>query len=159
MKMTEPIAVRIRQGIIYGLVMALILFFLKWLEWKFLIVDHSIDIYIGAIALSFTVLGIWIANQLFHRRVKTLIVEKEVVVRDNGPFVVDQAALARLELTNRELEVLQLMAKGMSNADIGEALFISLSTVKTHASKVLAKLEVKSRVQALDKARKLRLIP
>lgn len=151
--------VKAKELVIYGVVMAVVLVFLKWLEWKFLIVGNAIDLYVGLIALSFTALGVWIANQLIDRRVKTIIVEKEIPVRDVGPFSPDLAALEKLELTSREWEVLQLMAKGLSNADIGLQLFISLSTVKTHASKVLAKLDVKSRVQALDKARRLRLIP
>ena len=140
---------------LYGIGLSSMLFLLRWMEWKFLVLDYAIDIYIGLIACLFTALGIWIALKLNKPKVKTLFVEKEIYVSD---FTVDARELERLNLRPRELQVLQMMARGLSNAEIGEQLFISLSTVKTHVSGLFEKMEVKSRTQAIDKAKKLRII-
>ena len=140
--------------LLYGLIMAVLVFVLKWLQWKFLIVDNSIDIYIGLIAIFFTVLGIWIATQLVKPKIKTVIVEKEVPEK----FSVNQTELEKLNLSNREYEVLQLMAKGYSNAEIAESLFLTVSTIKTHTSNLFLKMDVKSRTQATDKAKRLKII-
>jgi len=144
-----------KHVVLYGLGLAVMLFLLRWMEWKFLIVDYAIDIYIGMIAVLFTALGIWIALKLTKPKVKTMIVEKEIYVSN---FSIDARELERLNLRPRELEVLQMMSRGMSNAEIGEQLFISLSTVKTHVSGLFEKMEVRSRTQAIDKAKKLRII-
>ncbi len=129
-------------------------FILKLIQWKFLLVDNAIDIYIGLIAVFFTVLGIWIATQLIKPKVKTVVVEKEVPEK----FAVNETELKKLNLSNREYEVLQLLAKGHSNNDIAESLFISLSTVKTHVSNLYSKMGVKSRIQAVEKAKRLKII-
>lgn len=146
-------AAKYKHIILYGISMSVVLFLLKWMEWKFLIVDNAIDIYIGLIACVFTALGIWIAVKL--TKPKTLIVEKEIYV---STFEIDQSALEALNLRPREFEILQLMSKGKSNAEIGEQLFISLSTVKTHISNLFEKLDVKSRTQAIEKAKRIRII-
>lgn len=138
----------------YGLILAVLIFVLKWLQWKFLIVDHALDIYLGLLALFFTALGVWVATQLIKPKTKTIIIEKEVA----GSFSVNQIELTKLNLSLREYEVLQLLAKGCSNADIASQLFLSLSTIKTHVSNLYAKMEVKSRTQALEKAKRLNII-
>jgi ATP/maltotriose-dependent transcriptional regulator MalT len=71
----------------------------------------------------------------------------------------NQKELQNLGLSKREMEVLQLMAEGLSNHEIASRLFVSLNTIKTHSSKVFEKLEVNRRTQAVDKAKKLSLIP
>lgn len=147
-----------RSIIIYSVLMAVLVFALKWLQWKFLIVDNSLDIYIGLIALFFTILGVWIATQLVKPKVQTVVVEKEVYVSQPNGFTINEAELKKLNLSNREYEVLQLLAKGYSNADIARNLFLSLSTVKTHVSNLFIKMDVKSRTQTIDKARTLRII-
>jgi|SRR5690606_3952621 len=149
---------RIRHILLYGLILAVLVFLLKWLQWKFLIVDHSIDIYIGLIAVFFTGLGIWVSAQMTKPKTQTIVVEKEIIVRQHGPFVLDQEVLKRLDLTSREYEVLQLLAKGCSNADIADRLFLSLSTIKTHVSNLFVKLNVENRTQAVNKARDLNII-
>lgn len=148
----------LRHIILYGFLLAALVLILKWVQWKFLIVDNAIDIYIGLIALFFTGLGIWGATQLYNPKTETVIVEKEIFITPSE-FSVDENQLRELGLTNREYEVLQLLGKGYSNAQIAEALFLSLSTIKTHVSNLYLKLDVKSRTQALDKAKKLRIIP
>lgn len=134
--------------------MAALVFLLKWLEWKYWISGNSIDIYIGLVAVLFTLLGIWVANQITTPQV----VEKEVVVHVAEKNVMNEAALEKLGLTQREYEVLQLMAKGFTNAEIADRLFLSVSTIKTHASNVFVKMDVKNRTQAMEKANRLKIL-
>lgn len=147
-----------RHIILCGLLLAILVFMLKWLQWKFLIVDNSLDIYMGCIAVFFTILGVWIATQLVKPKVQTVIVEKEVYVSRADELTINETELKKLNLSNREYEVLQLLTKGYSNADIAESLFLSLSTVKTHVSHLFVKMDVKSRTQAIEKAKRLKII-
>lgn len=147
-----------RHALLYGLILAVLVFALKWLQWKFVLVDNAIDIYIGAIALFFTILGIWVASHIMKPKVETLIVEKEIIVQPPEVFTLNTAELQKLNLNNREYEVLQLMAKGHSNADIAANLFLSVSTIKTHVSNLYFKMDVKSRTQAITKAKQLKII-
>lgn len=142
---------------VYGLSIAVLVFLLKWLQWNFLIVDNSLDIYIGLIAVFFTVLGIWIALQLTRGRKPAVEVLKQERVVETEPAPIDQVELEKLKLTPREYEVLQLMVKGHSNAEIAESLFLSLSTIKTHASNLFVKMDVTSRTKAIEKAKRLRI--
>lgn len=145
--------------IIYSVSLAFLLFLLKWLELRFIIFDHSFEIYIGFIAVIFTALGIWLALKLSKPKIKTVVVEKEVYIARNENFLLDTSLVARLELSKRELEILNLLAQGHSNQEIASKLFVSLSTVKTHIQNLYEKLEVKRRTQAVEKARSLNLIP
>jgi DNA-binding NarL/FixJ family response regulator len=147
-----------KRLILYGITMALLLFLLKWLELRFVIVDHALEVYVGAIALIFTGLGIWLALKLTKPKVETVVVEKQVYLNNNA-FQLNTAALEELSLSKRELEVLQLMAEGFSNHEIAEKLYVSLSTIKTHSRNLFDKLGVARRTQAIDKAKKLSLIP
>ena len=151
-----------RHAILYGVCMAILLILLKWLELRFVIVDHAFEIYIGAIAAIFTGLGIWVALKLSKPKVHTVVVEKEVYVQPvatNGHFVLNEVELNKLGISKRELEVLQLIAEGLSNQEIAARLFVSLNTVKTHSSRLFEKLDVKRRTQAIEKAKRLSLIP
>jgi DNA-binding CsgD family transcriptional regulator len=146
-----------KQNILYGVALAALLLLLNWLEWRFVIIDNAFEIYAGAIAVIFTGLGIWLALKLITPKVKTVVVEKQVFT---GPvFVLNEAELNNLRLSNRELEVLTLMADGLSNQQIAERLFVSLNTIKTHTSNLFLKLEVERRTQAIEKAKRLNLIP
>ncbi|HEV3411586.1 MAG TPA: LuxR C-terminal-related transcriptional regulator [Puia sp.] len=147
---------RHRYIILYGASLALLLFLLKWLEWRYLIMDHAIELYSGAIAVIFTGLGIWLAIKLARPKLQTVIVEKEVYVKEPG--TVNEKELARLGLSARELEVLQLMAEGLSNQEIAARLFVSLNTIKTHSANIFEKLDVRRRTQAIDKAKRLNII-
>ena len=144
-----------REIIYYGLALALLLFLMQWLQYKFLLLNNATDIYVGIIALFFTILGFWLALKITKPKVKEIIVEKEVSV--NNPMI-DEKKITELGLSSRELEILTLLARGMSNKEIANALFISLSTVKTHTSNVFGKLNVKRRTQAIEIARQLNLI-
>lgn len=150
-----------RHFLLYGAAMAVLVFALKWLQWKYLVHDHAIEVYIGLVAVLFTGLGGWVAIQLAGPRVRTVVVEKEVPVPVPmpGEEQVNEAELAKLDLTTREYEVLCLVASGCSNAEIAERLFLSVSTIKTHVSNLLVKLDVKNRTQAAEKANRLRLMP
>jgi DNA-binding CsgD family transcriptional regulator len=147
-----------RHIILYGLILAILVFVLKWMQWKFLIVDNAFDIYAGLIAIFFTILGIWVATQLAKPKVETIIVEKEILVMQPEDFTINETELKKLNLNNREYEVLQLLAKGHSNSDIATNLFLSLSTIKTHVSNLYLKMDVKSRTQAITKAKQLKII-
>lgn len=144
---------------LYGASLAVLLFLLRWLELHFLIMDHAFEIYIGAIAMIFTALGIWLALKLARPKVRTVVVEKEVYINNGSAFILNEAALDQLNLSKRELEVLQLMAEGLSNQEIAGRLFLSLPTIKTHAGRLFEKLDVKRRTQAIEKAKRLQIIP
>ena len=148
----------IKHIILYGLILAVLVFSLKWLQWKFLIVDNSIEIYIGLIAVFFTILGVWVATQLMKPKIQTIVLEKEVFLSQPEQFTVNETELKKLNLSSREYEVLLLLAKGYSNADIANNLFLSVSTVKTHVSNLFLKMDVKSRTQTIEKAKRLKII-
>lgn len=138
-----------RTIVIYGTVLAVLVFLLKFVEYRFLVRDLSIEFYIGAVAVLFTVLGIWAGRKLTRKKVVTV-----------GPaFVLNEVELQRLGISKREHEVLGLMAQGLSNQEIADHLFVSLNTVKTHTSNLFLKLEVSRRTQAVQRGKQLRLIP
>ncbi|MHA4896353.1 helix-turn-helix transcriptional regulator [Pedobacter sp. PWIIR3] len=154
-----PLAIlrRNKQNILYGLSLALLLFLLKWLEWRFAIMNHSLEIYAGGIALIFTGLGVWLALKLVKPKVNTIVIEKTIT--SDPIFRLNEAELSKLRISSRELEVLQLMAQGRSNKEIADSLFVSLNTIKTHSNNLFLKLEVERRTQAVEKAKRLHLIP
>jgi len=156
--MTVNFLTKNKLVILYGCSMAILLFLLKWLELKFIIINNSFEIYAGVIAIIFTGLGIWLALKLTKPKKETIIIEKEIYVSTPSEFTLNEKELTKLEISKRELEVLQLMAKGMSNREIAETLFISLNTIKTHSSNLFVKLDVKRRTQAIEKAKHLKII-
>lgn len=144
--------------VLYGISLAILLFLLKWLEFQFLIRDHALEVYIGAIAVIFTALGIWLALKLARPKIQTVVVEKEVYKTSAPDFSTNEEEMAKLGLSKRELEVLQLIAEGLSNQEIAARLYVSLNTIKTHSSRIFEKLDVKRRTQAIEKAKRLNLI-
>lgn len=149
--------IRYRTILLTGLSLAAMLVLLRWLELRFLVLDHAIEVYIGAIAVLFTGLGVWLALKL--TKPKTVIVEREVLVSSTLDFQLNERALNELGISKRELEVLELMAQGCSNQEIATRLFVSLNTVKTHSSRLFEKLDVNRRTQAIEKGKRLLLIP
>lgn len=147
-----------RNAVLYGIALAVLLFLLKWLELRFIIFDNAFEIYAGFIAIIFTALGIWLALKLTKPKVKMLIVEKKFYRESAAEFEVNRKELEKLNLSKREIDVLVLMAEGLSNQEIAEKLFVSLNTIKTHCSKLFEKMEVKRRTQAIEMAKRLNLI-
>ncbi|WP_298224087.1 LuxR C-terminal-related transcriptional regulator [Flavobacterium sp.] len=147
-----------KESIGYGISLALLFFLLRWLELRLLIFSHQFEVYVGAIAILFTALGVWLTNKITSPKVETIIVEKEVLVRDI-PFTRNEETLSQLKISKRELEVLTLMAAGKSNQEIAALLFVSLSTVKSHAANLFEKLDVKRRTQAIETAKKRHILP
>lgn len=148
--------VRHKTIFLLGLSLGLLLVLLRWMELRWLVFMHATEIYIGGIALIFTIMGAWLAIRLTSP--KTVVVEKEVIVSGGTVFERDDLAVATLGLSARELDVLELMALGFSNQEIADKLFVSLNTIKTHSSRIFEKLEVSRRTQAVEKARKMRVI-
>lgn len=145
---------RNRTVILYGTCLALLLVLLNWLKLRFVIIDHAFEIYVGAIAVLFTGLGIWLGLKV--TKPKTVVINQ--VIPDKKDFVLNEAKLVELNISKRELEVLQLMAQGLSNKEIADRLFLSLSTVKSHSNNLFDKLGVQRRTQAIDLGRRLQLI-
>ncbi|TBX70219.1 DNA-binding response regulator [Flavobacterium silvisoli] len=138
--------------------MAILLLLVRWLEFKFVLLQNQYDIYIGLIAVLFLLFGIWLAGKLTEPKINTVVVEKEIRIPESE-FVLNEKELAERKISKRELEVLTLMAQGMSNKEIAEKLFVSLNTVKTHSANLFEKLEAKRRTQAIETAKKLHLLP
>ena len=143
--------------LIYGLLGGLLIALLKLVEYRFLVVEHSIEIYGGLIALVFAGVGIWLGLKL--TRTKEVVVFKEVAVSTAVPFARNEGSLRKLTITRRELEILELIANGMSNREIAEKLFVSENTVKTHSSRLFDKIGAKRRTQAVQLGKELGLIP
>ena len=146
----------VKQVFLYGLSLALLLFLLKWLELNFIIIHYSFEIYAGAIAVVFTAMGIWLALKLSRPKLQTVVIET-IVPKD--VFSLNERMLRELRISIRELEILTLMAQGLSNQQIADRLFVSLNTIKTHAANLFLKMEVERRTQAVEKGRRLCLIP
>lgn len=144
--------------ILYGVSLAAVLFVMKLLEVQLVIIDHAMEIYVGAIAVIFTSLGIWLALKLAKPKVTSVIIEKEIYVTQPRDFQPNQETLDKLGLSKREMDVLVLMTQGLSNQEIADKLFVSTNTIKTHTSNLFAKLDVKRRTAAVEAARKLGLV-
>jgi DNA-binding CsgD family transcriptional regulator len=146
-----------RHVLIYGLIGGILIAVLKWMEYRFLVVEHSVEIYGGLIAATFAILGIWLGLRLTKPQEKVVL--KEVVVPAGQPFAVNERKQAELTITPRELEILELIAQGMSNREIAEKLFVSENTVKTHSSRVFDKLGARRRTQAVQLGKEFGLLP
>jgi DNA-binding CsgD family transcriptional regulator len=142
--------------LLYGLVGGVLIAALKLVEYRWLLVEHSVEIYGGLVAASFAALGIWLGRRI--TRVRETVVVREVPVQRAAEFVRDEGRVASLGITPRELTVLELIAEGLSNKEIAARVFVSENTVKTHSSRVFDKLGARRRTQAVSLAREMRLI-
>ena len=143
--------------LLYGFLGGVLIATLKLIEYRWLVVEHSLEIYGGLVALVFASIGVWLGQRL-TRRAETVIV-REVVVGAPAEFVRDQGKVESLGITPRELEILELIAAGLSNKEIAARVYVSENTVKTHSSRVFDKLGARRRTQAVQRGRELRLIP
>lgn len=130
----------------YGLAMAAGVFALQWIEYQYAIRTLPTEAYVVVIAILFTALGIWVGKRLTTREVAQ-------------PFQKNLQAINYLGISEREYQVLELLALGHSNAQIAKRLFVSTNTVKTHLVSLYGKLEVARRTLAIQKARTLQIIP
>ena len=149
--------------VLYGLLGGVLIAGLKLVEYRFLVVEHSIEIYGGIVALLFATLGIWLGLKLTRTKetvvVREVPVPVEVPARASEPFAVNRARQEQLGITPRELEILAAIAEGLSTREIAEKLFVSENTVKTHSSRVFEKLNAKRRTQAVQFGKDAGLIP
>ena len=145
----------LRDILLYSLVGGALITILKLTEYRFLVVEHSVEIYAGMIAALFAALGIWLGLTLTRNR-KQIIVHQP---QQDAPFSPDAQRLTELAITPRELEILNLIAAGLSNREIADRLFVSENTVKTHSSRLFDKLGARRRTQAVQLGKQAHLIP
>jgi NarL family two-component system response regulator LiaR len=155
-----------RHVLIFGLVGGVLVTLLKLIEYKYLVIEHSVEIYGALIAATFAVLGIWLGIRLTGKR-ETVVVKEVLVPLVPAPqaldprgarFVLNERKREELGITPRELEILGLVAEGLSNREIAGKLFVSENTVKTHCSRAFDKLGAKRRTQAVQLGRELGLL-
>ena len=154
-----------RHVLIYGIVGGILVAVLQWTQYRFLVIEHSGEIYGALIAAIFAGLGIWLGLRLKSARERVVI--QEVVVQEvpvpvtqaGAPFSPNDKKREDLDITRRELEVLELVAQGLSNREIATKLFVSENTVKTHCSRAFDKLGAKRRTQAVQMGKELGLLP
>jgi NarL family two-component system response regulator LiaR len=147
----------LKHVLLYGLVGGVLIAGLKAIEYRWLVLEHSVEIYGALVAAVFAGFGIWLGLRL--TRHKETVVVREVLVAAPVDFVRDDGKIQSLGITPRELEILELIATGLSNREIADRECVSENTVKTHSSRVFEKLGARRRTQAVQRGRELRLIP
>ncbi len=148
-----------KQVLIFGLVGGVLVTLLQWTEFHFVVLEHSIAIYGVLIATLFAGAGIWLGTRLLAPRERIVQVEIAVPAAPTPSVAADDTARERLGITRRELEILTLVARGLSNREIGETLFVSENTVKTHCSRAFDKLGARRRTEAVQRGKELGLLP
>jgi len=156
-----------RHVLIFGLVGGLLIATLQYTEYRFVIIEHSVEFYGALVAILFATFGIWLGLRITRRRetIRETVVVREVLVPAEapGPFALDPARQREqqqiLGITARELEILALVARGFSNREIATQLFVSENTVKTHCARAFDKLGAARRTQAVQRGKELGLLP
>jgi NarL family two-component system response regulator LiaR len=152
-----------RHVLIFGLVGGLLIATLQYTEYRFLIIEHSVELYGALVAILFAAFGIWLGLRITRNResIRETVVVREVLVPAEAPvpFAPDAARQQTLGITARELEILTLVARGLSNREIATHLFVSENTVKTHCSRAFDKLGAARRTQAVQRGKELGLLP
>ena len=149
-----------RRTLLYALAGGGLLVLLKVLEYQYFIRAYPGEVYGGLVAVIFSALGLYFGLRWSSsREMREVVVIREVRVPEGGPFALDAGKLKELGITPREHEILGLIAEGLSNREIGERIFVSENTVKTHSSRLFEKLGVNRRVQAVLRGQELGLIP
>jgi DNA-binding CsgD family transcriptional regulator len=146
-----------KHGLLYGILGGVLIAVLQLVEYRWLIVQHSFEIYAGIVAAVFAGVGIWVGQRL-TRKPEPAVVVREVLVPAPVDFVRDESQRERLGITARELEILELIAEGLSNKEIAERVHVSENTVKTHSGRVFSKLGARRRTQAVQLGKEHRLI-
>jgi two-component system, NarL family, response regulator LiaR len=160
-----------RHVLIFGLVGGLLVATLQYTEYRFVVIEHSVEVYGALVAILFASFGIWLGLRITRGRetiretVRETIVVKEVLVPAQAslpvaaPFAPNMAQQQTLGITARELEVLTLVSRGLSNREIATQLFVSENTVKTHCARAFDKLGAARRTQAVQRGKELGLLP
>lgn len=158
-----------RHALIFGLVGGLLIATLQYTEYRFVIIEHSVEVYSALVAILFATFGIWLGLRITRNRetVREKAVVREVFVPTEtpapisslGPFATNTARQQSLGITARELEILTLVARGLSNREIATQLFVSENTVKTHCARAFDKLGAARRTQAVQRGKELGLLP
>jgi DNA-binding CsgD family transcriptional regulator len=154
-----------RHVLIFGLVGGLLIATLQYTEYRFVVIEHSVELYSGLVAILFAAFGIWLGLRITRRReiVRETVVVREVMVPNESsarePFAPDTVRQQTLGITARELEILALVARGLSNREIASQLFVSENTVKTHCARAFDKLGAARRTQAVQRGKELGLLP
>jgi DNA-binding NarL/FixJ family response regulator len=149
----------VRDILLYGVCGGVLITVLKLTEYRFLVIEHSVELYVALVAALFAGLGIWLGLTLTKKKPAVIIKEVPAPVQPTDPFVADEARVSQFGITARELEILGLIAAGLSNREIAGRLFVSENTVKTHSSRLFDKLGAKRRTQAVQIGKTARLIP
>lgn len=153
----------LKHALIYGVTGGVLIVGLRLIEFQFLVVEHSLEIYVGLIAALFAAVGIWLGLKLTRKEevvlVKEVVKEVPVPLPPSERFSVNEEQQRQLGITRRELEILELIAEGLSNREIADKLFVSENTVKTHSSRLFDKLSAKRRTQAVQIGKEMGLIP
>jgi two-component system, NarL family, response regulator LiaR len=152
-----------RHVLIFGLVGGLLIAILQYSEYRFVVIEHSVEIYVALVAILFATFGIWLGLRIARRRKPNEAVVSEVLVRAEAaslnPFTLNTANQQAVGITARELEILTLVARGFSNREIATQLFVSENTVKTHCARAFEKLGAARRTQAVQRCKELGLLP
>jgi NarL family two-component system response regulator LiaR len=153
-----------RHVLIFGLVGGLLIAILQYTEYRFVVIEHSVELYSALVAVLFATFGIWLGLRITRRRetIRETVVVKEVQVPAEAPlepFAPNTARQQTLGITSRELEILTLIARGFSNREIATQLFVSENTVKTHCARAFDKLGAARRTQAVQRGKELGLLP
>ena len=152
-----------RHALIFGLVGGLLIATLQYTEYRFVVIEHSVELYGALVAILFAAFGIWLGLRITRRRdtIHETVVVKEVLVPSQAPtpFAPNTASQQTLGITARELEILALVARGLSNREIATQLFVSENTVKTHCARAFDKLGAARRTQAVQRGKELGLLP
>lgn len=145
----------LREIALYGVCGGILIAVLRLVEYRVLVLSHSVAIYGAIVAGVFAGLGIWLGGTITKKKPEVVVRE----VRVDGPFVLDENRVRELQITPRELEILGLIAQGLSNKEIAQRAFVSENTVKTHASRLFDKLGARRRTEAVQLGKSWRLIP
>ena len=155
-----------RHVLIFGLVGGLLIATLQYTEYRFVVIEHSVELYGALVAILFATFGIWLGLRITRRRetIRETVVVREVLVPAEAPappnpFAPNTARQQTLGITARELEILTLVARGFSNREIATQLFVSENTVKTHCARAFDKLGAARRTQAVQRGKELGLLP
>lgn len=153
-----------RHVLIFGLVGGVLIATLQYTQYRFIVIENSIELYSALVAILFAAFGVWLGLRITRSRdiIRETVIVKEVLIPAETapvPFVPNTTQQHSLGITPRELEILSLIARGLSNREIATELFVSENTVKTHCARTFDKLGAARRTQAVQRGKDLGLLP